>query len=160
MPRRTHPQRTPISIPFKFDFDAVGARSDICRQQVSEAPRRSAAQTALSSRNSDDGNTLKSKMRMSVRGPSSTRLAGRLSQAVQWRMQTGASEAVNWAKHGALQPISGCISRRQSVQSVQNIVLLRRRLMANRSLNRTVCGGLGLGFISFSPKPNPPQTAG
>ena len=30
----------------------------------------------------------------------------------------------------------------------------------NRSLNRTFCGGPRLGFISFSPKPSPPQNAG
>ena len=160
MPRSTHPQRKPFSIPFKLDLDEVGARSDICRQPSSEAPRRSAAQSARSSRISGDGNTLRSKMRMSARDPSSTRFAGRLSQAVQCRMRTVTSEAVNWAKPGALQPMSGCTSRRQNVQSVQNIVVPRRRLMANRSLNRTVCGGPALGFISFSPKANPPQTAG
>lgn len=30
----------------------------------------------------------------------------------------------------------------------------------NSSLNRTVCGGLTLGFISFSSKANPPEFSG
>ena len=30
----------------------------------------------------------------------------------------------------------------------------------NRSLNRTLCGGPRLAFISFSAKPGPPQSAG
>ena len=30
----------------------------------------------------------------------------------------------------------------------------------NRSLNRTLCGGPRLAFISFSPKLGPPQSAG
>jgi len=39
-------------------------------------------------------------------------------------------------------------------------ILRVHALRPNHSLNRTVCGGSALGFISFSPKANPPQTAG
>ena len=40
------------------------------------------------------------------------------------------------------------------------ISLSIRAVRPNRSLNRTFCGGPRLGFISFSPKPSPPQNAG
>jgi hypothetical protein len=34
------------------------------------------------------------------------------------------------------------------------------KLRPNPSVNRTLCGGPSLGYISFSPKPGPPQSAG
>ena len=145
--------------PVKLSIDAVRAGTKF-RQLVSESPRRSAAQSALSSRIWNDGNTSRFMMRRSTSVHGASRLSESQRQAVQSQRSGWTSAATNWAKSRTLQPMRACVKRYQRVQLVQVIVVSLRRLLANTSLNRTVCGGSALGFISFSPKANPPQTAG
>ena len=53
---------------------------------------------------------------------------------------------------------AGCIA--SSSKEVTRLQRQRQTARPNTSLNRTFCGSPGLGFISFSPKPGLPQTAG
>ena len=57
---------------------------------------------------------------------------------------------------GTEQTTSKCTNTNYALPISFNI----RAVWPNRSLNRTFCGGPRLGFISFSPKPSPPQNAG
>ena len=61
---------------------------------------------------------------------------------------------------GASPKRATCAPGLGNVQWRRKVSSARRALMANPSLNRTFCGSPGLGFISFSPKPGPPQNAG
>jgi hypothetical protein len=51
-------------------------------------------------------------------------------------------------------------SAKPSVPQWRESQIYRTELMPNPSVNRTLCGGPSLGYISFSPKLGPPQSAG
>ena len=53
-----------------------------------------------------------------------------------------------------------CVPGSIQVQWVQRFSVINGAVLANQSLNRTLCGGRRLAIISFLAKPRPPQSAG
>ena len=80
------------------------------------------------------------------------------------QFQSSSSTRFGWSltvKLVGASPIgASCIQSIGAVQWLQHVLLARRALLANQSLNRTFCGVGQLGFISFSPNCPAPQTAG
>ena len=54
----------------------------------------------------------------------------------------------------------GCGADPQSLKAAKVVHFPILALLANQSLNRTLCGGPRLASISFLAKPGPPQSAG
>ena len=54
----------------------------------------------------------------------------------------------------------GCGADSQSLKAAKVVHFPILALLANQSLNRTLCGGPRLAIISFLAKPGPPQSAG
>ena len=77
-------------------------------------------------------------------------LSFRHLQAQQQKARTHPSVVVAFLVNSRLNSVSGFPPLRGTVGKV----------MANQSLNRTLCGGPRLAIISFLAKPGPPQSAG
>ena len=73
-------------------------------------------------------------------------------------------DALNFHRHSELHQSSASAGSLKTVYVSLSIVVIWRRaskvVRPNPSLNRTLCGGPCLAFISFSAKHSPPQSAG
>ena len=87
-----------------------------------------------------------------------TRLCVPLQRAAIAR--SGAME-IHTASHQAVPPQNGCCFRVfNRYKCAFSPLFSIQALLANQSLNRTLCGGPRLAIISFLAKPGPPQSAG
>ena len=73
----------------------------------------------------------------------------------------GSAESRHERSAFAQSPKGGrCLPGVIQVQLAQRFGVINGAVLANQSLNRTLCGGPRLAIISFLAKPGPPQSAG